>query len=157
MLPEKINKELTSLGSKRKSWAVTWGWGETKQNRTEQKKQGYARDSGAIKRNLQSRLSIRNHLSQATSPAQWLMGLCRPWVPAHYLLHTELLFKHGDRNMKYCFLCCHLVQKRKEKKTQKNPVIFLFWAENRKVFILLGLKYIRKQIRSKEMISWFAV
>lgn len=34
------------------------------------KKQGYVRDSGPIKRSLLSRLSIRNHLSQATSYTQ---------------------------------------------------------------------------------------
>lgn len=31
-------------------------------------------------------------------------------VPAHYLVHTELLFKHKGRNMKHCFLGCHLLK-----------------------------------------------
>lgn len=75
------------------------------------KKQGYVRDRGPKKRSLLSRLSIRNHLSPATSFAQWLMGLHRAWAPAHYLLHTGPLFKHKGRNMKHCFRCCLWVQK----------------------------------------------
>lgn len=69
------------------------------------------RDSRPKKRSLLSRLSIRNHLSLATSFAQWLMGLHRPWVPPHYLLHTGPLFKHKGRNMKHCFRCCVWVKK----------------------------------------------
>lgn len=70
------------------------------------------RDSRPIKRSLLSRLSIRNHLSPATSFAQWLMGLHRPWVPAHYLVHTAPLFKHKGRNMKHCFRRCLWVKKK---------------------------------------------
>lgn len=79
--------------------------------KTTKKKQGYVRDRGPKKRSLLSRLSIRNHLSPATSFAQWLMGLHRAWLPAHYLLHTGPLFKHKGRNMKHCFRCCLWVQK----------------------------------------------
>lgn len=71
------------------------------------------RDSRPIKRSPLSRLSIRNHLSPATSFAQWLMGLHRPWVPAHYLVHTAPLFKHKGRNMKHCFRRCLWVKKKK--------------------------------------------
>lgn len=104
LMSEMINKKMTSLWVKKNKH----GWKQKTKNK--KKKQGYVRDSGPIKRSLLSRLSIRNHLSQATSSTRWLMGLHRPWVPAHYLVQTELLFKHKGRNMKHCFLGCHLVK-----------------------------------------------
>lgn len=78
----------------------------------EKNPQGYVRDSRPIKRSVLSRLSIRNHLSPATSFAQWLMGLHRPWVPAHYLVHTAPLLKYKGRNMKHCFRRCLRVKKK---------------------------------------------
>lgn len=66
---------------------------ENRKGAKENTKQGYVRDSGTIKRSLLSGLSIRNHLSQATSFTQWLMGLHRPRGLPHYLVHTELLLK----------------------------------------------------------------
>lgn len=100
------------------------GW-YYKKKEQQKKKQGYMRDSEPIKRSLLSRLSIRNHLSQATSSTQWLMGLHRPRVPAHYLVHTELLFKHKGRNMKHCFLGCHSVK-----------IFYLFLVSVERVFTI---------------------
>lgn len=50
------------------------------------------------------------------------MGLHRPWVPAHYLVHTAPLFKHKGRNMKHCFRRCLWVKK----------IFYLFLAWRRK-------------------------
>lgn len=99
---------------------TTMGGNRGKKKKTP-KKQGYVRDSGPKKRSPLSRLSIRNHLSPATSFTQWLMGLHRPRVPAHYLVHTGPLFKHKGRNMKHCFRCCLWVKKK----------FYLFWAWRR--------------------------